>query len=86
MRPPSFRGAADKGVVPHGPGTRREGGARIGPLPPRLPRALERRTAPSCGWRQRGPRGGWITEEPRPEDDHDDHGGKEKKQYHTRTK
>ncbi|KAJ1092722.1 hypothetical protein NDU88_005832 [Pleurodeles waltl] len=49
-------------------------------------RALECRTAPSCGWRERGPRGGWITEEPRPEDDHDDHGGKEKKQYHTRTK
>ncbi|KAJ1129794.1 hypothetical protein NDU88_008159 [Pleurodeles waltl] len=49
-------------------------------------RRPDRPSSPSCGWRERGPRGGWITEEPRPEDDQDNHGGKEKKQYHTRTK
>ncbi|KAJ1201056.1 hypothetical protein NDU88_004872 [Pleurodeles waltl] len=43
------------------------------------PRVLERRAAPSYGGGERGPRGGWTTEEPGPEDDHYDHGGKEQK-------
>ncbi|KAJ1115532.1 hypothetical protein NDU88_003756 [Pleurodeles waltl] len=83
MRPPSFRGLrcgatwardASRGRRPDRPSSAS------------ATRALERRTAPSCGWRERGPRGGWMPEEPRPEDDHDDHGGKEKKQYHMRSK
>ncbi|KAJ1194106.1 hypothetical protein NDU88_003401 [Pleurodeles waltl] len=86
MRPPRSRGLRC--------GATRARDASRGRRPDRpssasAPRVLERRTAPSCGWRERGPRGGWTTEEPRPEDDHNDHndhGGKEKKQYHTRTK
>ncbi|KAJ1184511.1 hypothetical protein NDU88_001317 [Pleurodeles waltl] len=42
------------------------------------PRVLERRSAPSCGGGERGPRGKRTTREPGLEDDHDEHDGTEK--------
>ncbi|KAJ1105184.1 hypothetical protein NDU88_002592 [Pleurodeles waltl] len=49
MRPPDFRGAAAKVRCRTGPGARRKGVARLGPLPPRLHRCWCAALPPHAG-------------------------------------